>query len=87
MKDGMFLSEYTSEHFYKIQAVSQADAGNYNCYAKNIVGTIISESIPLVVACKSFFMLTRVNVKQLLRNTVILRLPGHSKVDDFILVN
>ena len=55
MKDGMFLSEYTSEHFYKIQAVSQADAGNYNCYAKNIVGTIISESIPLVVACKSFF--------------------------------
>ena len=47
MKDGMFLSDYSSEHFYKIQAVSKSDAGNYQCYAKNSVGTIISESIPL----------------------------------------
>ena len=52
MKDGMFLSDFSSEHFYKIQAVSKSDAGNYQCYAKNSVGTIISESIPLTVACK-----------------------------------
>jgi hypothetical protein len=52
MKDGMFLSDYSSEHFYKIQAVARSDAGSYQCYARNIVGTIISEEIPLTVACK-----------------------------------
>ena len=55
MKDGLFLSEYSSEHFYKIQAVSKSDAGNYQCYAKNDVGTIVSESIPLTVACEFKF--------------------------------
>jgi hypothetical protein len=52
MKDGMFLSDYSSEHFYKIQAVARSDAGSYQCYARNSVGTIISEEIPLTVACK-----------------------------------
>ena len=53
MKDGVFLSDFSSEHFYKIQSVSRADAGDYRCYAKNSVGTIISEKIKLTVACKS----------------------------------
>jgi hypothetical protein len=29
MKDGMFLSDYSPEHFYKIQAATKSDAGNY----------------------------------------------------------
>ena len=53
MKDGIFLSDFSSEHFYKIQSVSRTDAGDYRCYAKNSVGTIISEKIKLTVACKS----------------------------------
>ena len=52
MKDGVFLSEFSSEPFYKIRSVTKADAGSYQCYAKNSVGTIVSEKIPLVVACK-----------------------------------
>ena len=55
MKDGVFLSDFSSEHFYKIQSVSRSDAGNYRCYAKNSVGTIISEKIKLTVACKYLF--------------------------------
>ena len=52
MKDGVFLSDFSSEHFYKIQSVSRSDAGDYRCFAKNSVGTIISEKIKLTVACK-----------------------------------
>ena len=55
MKDGVFLSDFSSEHFYKIQSVSRSDAGYYRCYAKNSVGTIISEKIRLTVACKESF--------------------------------
>ena len=55
MKDGVFLSDFSSEHFYKIQSVSRTDAGDYRCYAKNSVGTIISEKIRLTVACKLHF--------------------------------
>jgi hypothetical protein len=54
MKDGVFLSDFSSEHFYKIQLISRSDAGSYRCYAKNSVGTIISEKIKLTVACKEF---------------------------------
>ena len=54
LKDGDFISEFSSEHFYKIQSVSQDDAGSYQCIARNSVGSIISEMIPLTVACKQF---------------------------------
>ena len=57
MKDGVFLSDFSSEHFYKIQSVSRSDAGDYRCYAKNSVGTIISEKIKLTVACKESLLL------------------------------
>ncbi|XP_059099411.1 protein sidekick-like isoform X3 [Tigriopus californicus] len=50
MKDGSFLSDYTPEHFYKIQSISKKDAGNYQCYAKNEVGVIVSEKVPITVA-------------------------------------
>ena len=56
MKDGVFLSDFSSEHFYKIQSVSRTDAGDYRCYAKNSVGTIISEKIRLTVACKLHYI-------------------------------
>ena len=53
MKDGVFISEYSSEHFYKIQNVTKEDTGKYQCYARNTVGVIVSENISLIVARKS----------------------------------
>ena len=55
MKGGVFLSDFSSEHFYKIQSVSRSDAGDYRCFAKNSVGTIISEKIKLTVVYMSPF--------------------------------
>ena len=52
IKDGDFISGFSSEHFYKIQSVEREDAGSYQCIAKNSVGSILSEMIPLSVACK-----------------------------------
>ena len=54
MKDGVFISDYSSEHFYKIQNVTKDDSGKYQCYARNDVGVIVSENITLVVARKLF---------------------------------
>jgi len=50
IKDGDFISGFSSEHFYKIQSVEREDAGSYQCIAKNSVGSILSEMIPLSVA-------------------------------------
>ena len=52
LKDGDFISEFSSEHFYKIQSVARTDAGSYQCIARNSVGSIVSEMIPLTVACE-----------------------------------
>ena len=52
MKDGAFLSEFSPEPFFKIQSVHKIDAGNYQCYARNEAGTIVSEKIPVTVARK-----------------------------------
>lgn len=52
LRDGDFISEFSSEHFYKIQSVQRTDAGSYQCIAKNSVGSILSEMIPLTVACE-----------------------------------
>ena len=52
LKDGDYLSDFSSEHFYKIQSVARGDAGRYQCIARNSVGSIISEIIPLSVACE-----------------------------------
>jgi len=55
LMNGDYLSDYTSEHFFKIQSTSRNDAGSYQCIAKNSVGSIISEMIPLSVAYMSEF--------------------------------
>ena len=55
LKDGDFISEFSSEHFYKIQSVARSDAGSYQCIARNSVGSIISEMIPLTVAFMTSF--------------------------------
>ena len=55
LKDGDYLSDFSSEHFYKIQSVKLSDGGKYQCIAKNSVGSILSEFIPLSVARKYFF--------------------------------
>ena len=52
LRDGDFISEFSSEHFYKIQSVQRSDAGSYQCVARNSVGSILSEMIPLTVACE-----------------------------------
>ncbi len=53
MKDGVFLSsDFSPEHFYKISSVGREDSGDYQCYAKNNVGTIVSEKIPVKVSCE-----------------------------------
>ena len=52
LRDGDFISEFSSEHFYKIQSVQRSDAGRYQCIARNSVGSILSEMIPLTVACE-----------------------------------
>ena len=73
LKDGDFISGFSSEHFYKIQSVEREDAGSYQCIAKNSVGSILSEIIPLSVACKSFhisYHLTK-------RNTTITLIFSH----------
>uniref|UniRef100_A0A0K2T3X4 Protein sidekicklike [Megachile rotundata] n=1 Tax=Lepeophtheirus salmonis TaxID=72036 RepID=A0A0K2T3X4_LEPSM len=49
-RDGVVLSEFSSETFYKIQSVMKADAGNYQCAARNTAGTILSDTIPITVA-------------------------------------
>ena len=55
LKDGDYISGFSSEHFYKIQSVTRPDAGSYQCIARNSVGSIISEMIPLSVAFMTSF--------------------------------
>ena len=55
LKDGDYISGFSSEHFYKIQSVVKEDQGNYQCIARNSVGSIISELIPLSVAYMTTF--------------------------------
>jgi len=53
MKDGSFLSErFSPEHFLKIQSALRRDSGEYRCYARNEAGTVVSEGIPVQVACE-----------------------------------
>ncbi len=55
MKDGAFISDFSSEPFFKIQSVQKLDKGEYRCYARNTAGTIVSEKIPLTVAYMTDF--------------------------------
>jgi protein sidekick len=53
MKDGQYLTEFSLEPVYKIQSIRREDAGVYQCVARNSVGSIFSEKVHIVVACKS----------------------------------
>ena len=52
MKDGQYLTEFSLEPVYKIQSIRREDAGVYQCVARNSVGSIFSEKVHIVVACK-----------------------------------
>lgn len=52
LRNGVPLSDYSSELFYKIHNTQRQDAGAYQCIAKNDVGAIFSEKNNIVVACK-----------------------------------
>ncbi|CAB4061873.1 SDK [Lepeophtheirus salmonis] len=45
-----FYRNSLQKTFYKIQSVMKADAGNYQCAARNTAGTILSDTIPITVA-------------------------------------
>ena len=53
LKDGDFISEFSSEHFYKIQSVARTDAGSYQCIARNVAGRRESREAMLTVSCTS----------------------------------
>ena len=53
MKDGKSLMDFSSEPVYKIQSIKRDDAGVYQCVARNSVGSIFSDKVQVVVACKS----------------------------------
>ena len=53
MKDGLFQTEFSPEPVYKIQSVRRQDSGVYQCVARNAVGSIFSDQIKVLVACKN----------------------------------
>lgn len=52
LKDGRELGDFSPEHYYKIDSVRRKDAGSYQCIAKNVVGSILSQKIDVTVACE-----------------------------------
>lgn len=52
LKDGLPMTDFTNSQFHRIHNARPDDAGSYQCIAKNEVGTIFSEKIDVVVACK-----------------------------------
>lgn len=55
LRNGVPLSDYSSELFYKIHNTQRQDAGAYQCIAKNDVGAIFSEKNNIVVAYMGIF--------------------------------
>ncbi|XP_013182226.1 PREDICTED: protein sidekick isoform X2 [Papilio xuthus] len=55
LKNGVPLSEYSTDIFYKIHNTQRQDAGAYQCIAKNDVGAIFSEKNNIVVAYMGVF--------------------------------
>lgn len=52
LKDGEPITDLSSESFYRIISAKHEDEGSYRCIASNKVGSIISEEIRIVIACK-----------------------------------
>ena len=55
LKDGQYLGDFTTEHFYRIHNTQRSDAGEYQCIAKNSVGAIFSEKAQVAVACEYYW--------------------------------
>lgn len=52
LKNGVPVGDFDTSQYLKIQSTTREDAGSYQCLAKNDAGTIFSEKIDVVVACK-----------------------------------
>lgn len=55
-KDGVELSDFTTEHFHRIVNTRREDGGIYQCMAKNDVGAILSKKLEITVACEFPFV-------------------------------
>ncbi|BES97569.1 Immunoglobulin V-set domain [Nesidiocoris tenuis] len=54
-KDGVELSDFTTENFFRIVNTRREDGGTYVCMAKNDVGAILSKKIDITVAYMGVF--------------------------------
>lgn len=52
LKDGIPVTDFSTGQYYRIPTTQRQDAGSYQCMARNDAGTIFSEKIDVVVACK-----------------------------------
>ncbi|KAK3912682.1 Protein sidekick [Frankliniella fusca] len=55
MKDGHNLNDFSPENYLRILEVQRADAGLYQCVAKNAVGAIVSNHVNVTVAYMGVF--------------------------------
>ncbi|KAG5875405.1 hypothetical protein JTB14_028475, partial [Gonioctena quinquepunctata] len=55
LKDGLPLTELSTDPFYKIISAKLDDGGSYRCIAANKIGSILSEEIKIVVAYMGIF--------------------------------
>uniref|UniRef100_A0A8D9DVI9 Protein sidekick n=2 Tax=Cacopsylla melanoneura TaxID=428564 RepID=A0A8D9DVI9_9HEMI len=55
LKDGVELTDFSSEHYYRIVTTRREDQGLYQCIAKNDVGAVLSQGIDLSVAYMGVF--------------------------------
>ncbi|XP_060530016.1 protein sidekick isoform X3 [Cylas formicarius] len=55
LKDGMPITEFSTDPFYKIISAKHEDGGSYRCIAANKIGSILSEEIKIIVAYMGVF--------------------------------